>query len=77
MHRCICESLDRLALWLQRRATVLQRIVFALFVSFPHGSLLWPEPEAAGRFPEVRHRMHVGAEAEAPESASAPGVAPH
>jgi len=31
-------------------------------------SLLTPEPEAANRFPEVRHRMHVGEEAQAPES---------
>ncbi|QRN99555.1 cation/acetate symporter ActP [Archangium violaceum] len=35
-------------------------------------SLLSPEPTAAGRFDEVRHRMHVGAEADAP----APAVTP-
>ncbi|PTL83669.1 sodium/solute symporter [Vitiosangium sp. GDMCC 1.1324] len=37
-------------------------------------SLLAPEPEAAGRFEEVRHRMHVGAEAD--DSASAPTAEP-
>jgi cation/acetate symporter len=34
-------------------------------------SLLAPEPEASGRFAEVRHRMHVGAEADAPLPAPA------
>ncbi|QRK13293.1 cation/acetate symporter ActP [Archangium violaceum] len=33
-------------------------------------SLLAPEPEAADRYAEVRHRMHVGAEADVPDSAA-------
>jgi cation/acetate symporter len=34
-------------------------------------SLLSPEPEAASRYDEVKHRMHVGADADAPASAGA------
>ncbi|WNG34339.1 sodium/solute symporter [Archangium minus] len=41
-------------------------------------SLLAPEPEAADRYAEVRHRMHVGAEADESSSSAAnkPTVAP-
>ncbi|WP_245814737.1 hypothetical protein [Cystobacter ferrugineus] len=38
-------------------------------------SLLTPEPDAAARFPEVRHRMHVGAEADAPPAPTASAAA--
>jgi cation/acetate symporter len=38
-------------------------------------SLLAPEPEASGRFAEVKHRMHVGQEADAPAPASMPPAA--
>jgi cation/acetate symporter len=34
-------------------------------------SMLSPEPEAASRYAEVKHRMHVGADADAPSSAGA------
>ena len=33
-------------------------------------SLVAPEPEASSRYEEVKHRMHVGAEADAPTSAA-------
>jgi cation/acetate symporter len=36
-------------------------------------SLLSPEPEASSRYAEVKHRMHVGAEA---EPSPAPGAPP-
>jgi cation/acetate symporter len=40
-------------------------------------SLLAPEPEASRRYAEVKHRMHVGAEAEAstPPATSTPAAA--
>jgi cation/acetate symporter len=38
-------------------------------------SILAPEPEASGRYAEVRHRMHVGAEADAPKTTTEPATA--
>ncbi len=37
-------------------------------------SMISPEPEASGRFAEVRHRMHVGAEVEASHATAKPAT---